>query len=260
MTGRAINPLQTATPIGQSTYKNCLIAGCSFCNNGSAKYPETWPYYLRDLLGFNSIIDCSQGGAGDHHVYNTVINEIETNGITPNGTCVIIMWPSLDRINVIGQKELLDYFGVTNPVYQFDAEGKYISVNLWRTDTNFNKNNPLEALGNLYGKTFDLEGQIIESCLHIIGLYHYLKNKHFKFVFTPYRPIKYATLKDQTLVDQVKSLMDPVEILGKFADDTNGRISATDWHPTKTTHLEWTKSCLIPYLVEHGFASSTIGH
>ena len=256
MTGRAINPLQTITAIGQSTYKNCLIAGCSFSNNGSAKYPETWPYYLKDLLNFKSIIDCSQGGAGDHHVYNTVINEIETNGITPDDTCVIIMWPSLDRINVIGQKALLDYFNVTKPVYQFDLEGKYVSVNLWRTDSNFNKNNPLEALGNLYGKTFDAEGQIIESCLHIIGLYHYLKNKQFKFVFTPYRPIKYSTLKDQTLVNQVKSLMDPVEILGKFADNNNGRISATDWHPTKETHLAWTKSCLIPYLVEQGLATN----
>lgn len=250
MTGRIIQPQRTLEPIGQAIYTNCLIAGCSFSNNSSAQYPDTWPYYLRDLLNFKSIIDCSQGGAGDHHVYNTIINEIETNGITPDDTCVIIMWPGLDRINVIGQKELVNYFNLDRPGYTFDSEEKYISVNLWRTDSNFNKENPLEILGNMYGKTFDLEGQIIESCLHIIGLYHYLKNKQFKFVFTPYRPIKYSTLKDQTLINQVKSLMDPVEILGKFADDTDGRISKIDWHPTKETHLAWTKSCLIPYLAK----------
>lgn len=255
MTGRDINPLRTTPPIAQATHKNCLIAGCSFSNNGSAQWPVTWPYYLRDLVNFESIIDCSQGGAGDHHVYNTVINEIETHNLTPTDTCVMIMWPSLDRINVIGQRELLDYFAVVKPVYQFDSEGKYISVNLWRRDSTFNKQNPLEALGNLHGKTFDLEGQILESCLHIIGLYHYLKNKQFKFVFTPYRPIKYSTLKDQTLVNKVKTLMDPVEILGKFTDEHAGRTSATDWHPTKETHLAWTKSCLVPYFVSQGLAT-----
>lgn len=255
MTGRAINPLQSLASIAQATHKNCLIAGCSFSNNGSAQWPVTWPYYLRDLANFESIIDCSQGGAGDHHVYNTVINEIETNNLQAKDTCIIVMWPSLDRINIIGQRELLDYFAVVKPVYQFDTEGKYISVNLWRTDSSFDRQNPLESLGNLHGKTFELEGQILESCLHIIGLYHYLKHKQFKFVFTPYRPINYSTLKDQTLVDHVKSLMDPVEILGKFTDETAGRMSATDWHPTKETHQAWCKNHLVPYLVEQKLAT-----
>jgi hypothetical protein len=227
----------------QSQYKNLVVSGCSFTYNNSDVHLCTWPYYLRDLAGFDQVYDCSQSGAGNNHIFNSIINEIETNkDISPESSLIIVMWSGLSRTDVIATVELTrDWHFMSN--YRFDD--KFSTLSIFNMDT---KINDLETLCYYYRRVIDPAAQIYESMLKVIALYHYLKNKNFNFVFLNYTdPAAELKFLSSSLTETFKMLMNPVMYLGTYAKETK-KLELNDGHPSPDGHLNWTQEHLIPFL------------
>jgi hypothetical protein len=225
-----------------SQYQNLLVSGCSFTYNNSETDVCSWPYYLRDLVDFKQVYDCSQSGAGNNHIFNSVVNEVELNNeINPNTTLIIVMWSGFSRTDVIATKDLIkDWHHMSN----FHFNDQFATLSIFDV---MNKNTDLEMLCYHYRRLIDSDAQIYQSMLKIIALYHYLKQKNFEFIFLNYQdPAEEINSLDTPLGNVVNSMLDPVLYLNSYAKSINE--SETCGHPTPNGYLNWTQKHLIPYL------------
>lgn len=225
-----------------SQYQNLLVSGCSFTYNNSEKDVCSWPYYLRDLANFKQVYDCSQSGAGNNHIFNSVVNEIELNPeINPETTMIIIMWSGFARTDVIATKDLTrDWHHMSN----FHFNDQFATLSIFDVT---NKNTDLDMLCYHYRRLIDSNAQIYQSMIKIIALYHYLKQKKFKFIFLNYKdPTEEINSLDTPLGDIVRSMLDPVLYLYAYAVSENNKEPCG--HPTPNGYLNWTRNHLIPYL------------
>jgi hypothetical protein len=196
------------------------------------------------LAGFDQVYDCSQSGAGNNHIFNSIINEVELNkNITPDSTLIVAMWSGLRRTDIVATTEITkSWHHMSN--YHFDH--KFSTLSLFDTDT---KQNAIENLCYHYRRLIDSDAQIYESMLKVIGLYNYLKNKNFNFVFLNYMdPTKDLESVSTPLTTTFTSLLDPVMYLGTYAMSTN-KLECNDGHPNPDGYLGWTQTQLIPYLI-----------
>lgn len=230
-------------------YENLLISGCSFTDNRSQssdianKHIVTWPYYLRDLGGFDTVIDCSMPGAGNRFIHDSVIAEIESNqSIQSSNTLVVIMWSGNDRDDFIGHVDALDA----------DIQDRYIFPNGSAAIVSRgpqSKSNCLLDLSNIE-RIKDHKSKTLENTLQVVGLWHYLKSKNFNFVFTQFHR---GTLNDDhwdigKTNSEYNSMINSIEIsLGEYADQ-NGLLSSDNYHPEPQANLEWTRKYLIPFI------------
>jgi hypothetical protein len=227
-----------------TNYKKLLVSGCSFTWNNSEEHICSWPYYLRDIAGFDLVFDCSQSGAGSNHIFNSIINEIETNPeVSSADTLIVIMWSGLTRTDVISTTDITKPWHFMSN-YHFNDEFSTLTI--------FNNANGKTLLDNLcrqYKQLVDPNAQIYESLLKIIALDAYLKQKDFEYIFVSWRdPNMDVDHINSPLVNTVNSLLDPVRYLGEYAE-TN-QLQETCGHPTPTGYLGWTRECLIPYLID----------
>ncbi len=242
MTAKIRNIQKCFQQTHKSQFKNLLVSGCSFTFNNSEEHMCSWPYYLRDLAGFEQVYDCSQSGAGNNHIFNSIINEIETNqNISPESTFIVIMWSGLNRTDVIATKDLTkDWHYMSN--YHFND--RFSTLSIFDVTT---KTDDLETLCYHYRRLIDSDSQIYESILKVIALHHYLKNKKFDFVFLNYiDPFSELKLINSPLTSTFEQIMSSVQYLGTYAEITK-KIEA-DGHPSPSGYLDWTREHLIPYL------------
>lgn len=234
------NLKRTFSATHTSKLSNLLVSGCSFTFNNSNEHVCSWPYYLRDLAGFENVIDCSQSGAGSNHIFNSVINEIENdNNITPENTLVVIAWSGLTRTDVIASNQITrSWHHMSN--YDFNDKFSTLSIfNLAQGKTD------LDNLCKMYKTYVDVEAQILESAFKIIALKNYLENKKMKHVF-----VQYQDLTDEIdyLDPQIKlktlQCFDNIESIGSHSKEFE-----SDGHPTPDSYLVWTKECLIQHLL-----------
>lgn len=232
-----------------SRYKNILVSGCSFTYNNSEIHACSWPYYLRDLTGFEQVYDCSQSGAGSNHIFNSVINEIETNpDIDSDNTLVIIMWSGLSRTDVIATNNITrPWHDMSN--YDFDQKFSTLSIFGQTSETQ----SPIGNLCLQYKKLIDGDAQIYESCLKIIALESYLKQKGFSFVFLSWQNPQ-PELERVSIGPTIKSKLENIEYLREFSiarDQTE-----PCGHPTPDAYLSWTREKLLPYLDKLGLTTN----
>jgi len=223
-------------------FKNLLVSGCSYTYNNSDTHLVTWPFYLRDIAGFKEVHDASQSGAGSNHIFNSVINEIETNSnINATDTLVIIMWSGLPRTDVIAETYITKtHHTMSN--YEFNDKFSTLSISVDDSNTLITK------LGQQYKKIVSSDAQILESSFKIIALQAYLEKYGFKYVMLNWmdQAPELNTL-NISIKERVLSIFDPVKTLDEYAQDTQQRIP-NDGHPTPTAHLSWVREYLIPYL------------
>lgn len=232
-----------------SRYKNLLVSGCSFTYNNSETHLCSWPYYLRDLAGFEQVYDCSQSGAGSNHIFNSVINEIETNSsIGPDSTLIIIMWSGLTRTDVIATTDITrPWHSMSN--YNFDEKFSTFSI--------FNQPHETNSIpGDLcikYKKLISTDAQIYESCLKIIALESYLRQKGFSFLFLSWQN-PWPELEIVSIGPIIRSKLENVDYLGEFAvvRDQTERCG----HPTPDAYLAWTREKLLPHLDRLGLTTN----
>lgn len=242
MTARLRSINRAFSPITKLPYKNLLVSGCSFTYNNSNEHVVTWPYYLRDLADINQVFDCSQSGAGNSHVFNSIINEIETNkNITPTDTLVIVMLSGFSRTDVIAS---VDFSNRWHGYDSFKFNNRFATLSIMADPADPNEPNIVE-LCNKYKRVVDIDAQILETCFRVLALDAYLKSKEFDYVLTSWKDIKKEGI-DLNLIDSIRDVLHPIKSLGDYANES--RQLESDGHPTPTAHLTWTKECLIPYL------------
>ncbi len=244
---QAWNPEYRADNV--SLFPNLLVSGCSFTDNISMTESVTWPWYLKTLFDFTAVYDCSQSGAGNNHIFNSIINEIETNAnINSHNTLTVVMWSSWSRADVIGSSEVTkNIHSVSN--YQFSDNFCTLSLYRQPRDTKSEE----EKLCAQYARVVDPEAQVYESCLKIIALKNYLENKKMPYVFCSWKKLEaeYSFVKDQAvqyLAQQISNHMAPIISLDEYATGRN--LRAPDGHPDTEAHLRWSRHVLMPYIIE----------
>lgn len=239
------------TPVAQLAKPNLLISGCSFTFNNSVEHSCSWPYYLRDLVNADQLYDCSQVGAGNAHIFNSIVNEIETNSnIRPDNTTVIVMLSGLTRTDVIASQEITrTWHDMSN--YFFDD--KFATLSIFN-DVNHKSNTMLSDMCNLYKRLVDVDAQVYEGCIKIMALKSYFRDRGFSHVITSWKdPI--PELQQTPLRNQVLGVIDPVLYLGEYARELN--MCVPDGHPTPDGYLKWTQDHLVPYLILQNLATDS---
>ena len=243
------NLKKTFSPLIKLEFDNLLVGGCSFTYNNSEKHIVTWPYYLRDLCNFNSVIDCSLPGAGNYHISQSVMWSIECNNFDPDKTLVIVMWSGFQRDDCIIDSGMLND-------YPFVFNYTKNTVSAITGGIGGNGNTKINFLNNLEQfKT--TESRSIENFLYINSLNNFLQNKNFNFLFLNYLDYTLPNRSNEKNIlnslpkqiqNRYKQIMDTnVENIYKFCLKNN-LLTDDDFHPSPDGHLEWTKMHLVPYL------------
>jgi hypothetical protein len=235
--------------VKQTRFKNLLVSGCSYTWNNHLTVPVTWPCYLRDLMGFEQVLDCSQSSGGNTHIFNSTLNELELNNtVSAEDTVVLVMWSGLERTDILADHSVTRYYDVCpRPTYYFDQQQRYSSTNIWGNLTN---GSPLAEFNRRYNQLFLGGGRITQSLLHIIALGNYLENRGYQYVFLSWEPLRGLELADPVLVDRARPYITDITTLGSYANKTRQRIP-NDGHPTIDAHLQWTREVLVPYLSDY---------
>jgi hypothetical protein len=240
MTAKIRNLERQFAATHSAKYKNLLVSGCSFTWNNSEKHLCSWPYYLRDLAKFEQVYDCSQSGAGSNHIFNSVINEIQTNpNLSPDDTLVIVMWSGLTRTDVIANSDIT---GTWHQISNYNFDRKFATLSIFNSVSG---SSALDKLCESYKQIVDVDAQIYESAIKIIALTSYLKERKYNYVMLSWKdPTVEFNRVVSPIVGQAKAMLDPVEYLDEHAK----KNKELDGHPTPDGYLKWTKECLLPYL------------
>lgn len=236
-------------PVAKLVLPKVLITGCSFTFNNSLEHACSWPYYLRDLADVEEIYDCSQVGAGNAHMFNSIINEIETNNdVSATDTLVIVMLSGMTRTDVIATQDVTKRWH-TMSNYCFDQT--FATLNI-PNSVEYNADPLLTNLSRLYKLNVDVSAQVLESSLKIIALDAYLKCRGFNYIISSWKNPE-PELAESKLKQQVLDLLAPLEYLGDHARRINQCVP--DGHPTPDGYLDWTRQHLVPFLLAHGLAT-----
>ena len=232
------------TPTKFSKFPNLLVSGCSYSYNTSESEIITWPYYLKFLLDFEEVYDCSQSGAGNNHIFNSIINEVETNNnINQSNTLIIIVWSGMSRSDTIADTTISNPW---HPMSNYNFNSNFSTLSLFK-QLKSNKTE-LEKLCRQYELLISPYAQAYESCLKIIALHYYLTAKSYNFIFLPWEKFTYELLDFNDIIPNItQSLMEQSLSVGEFAELHNMRIPG-DGHPTTEAHLQWANKHLVPLL------------
>lgn len=230
--------------------QNIIVSGCSFTYNNHETSAVTWPYYLRDLGGFDQVYDTSMPGAGNYHISNSLIWALESDQLDPEKSLVIVMWSGADRD---------DYITPSSNINEYPFGFNY-SKNVSSAITGGSHpaagGNTLESARHFFA-TKTNESRSIENYLYITNTWNYLQNNGYRFVFLnwcdsdlPSRAPNHFDIKKhlptqarKNLENMIVSVTDPYEFALK-----NDLLWDDDFHPSPTGHLTWTKTILLPKL------------
>ena len=249
MTAKIRNLPRDFAPTHRLKFDNILVSGCSFTFNNSEEHVCSWPYYLRNHTDANEIYDCSQSGAGNNHIFNSVVNELETNkSLTPDNTLIIVMWSGLSRTDVIATQDITaEWHHMSN--YHFDD--KFSTLTIFGI---VDGKTPLDELCKKYKTLVDSDAQIYESLLKIIALKNYLENRGFNYVFTSFQdPLPELSKVNSPMTKSVRNSLEDLPYLREYSIDSN-RVEPCG-HPTPDCYAQWTREHLIPYLRSRGYCT-----
>jgi hypothetical protein len=122
------------------------------------------------------VLDCSLPGAGNSHIADSLQWALEVDRPEPADSLVIVMWSGCDRDDYICPEENIKPYPFKFNYSRDVASG--IGGGL-HAGAGGNTNAGLSELAKI--KT--LESRAIENYLYINGLWHYLKNSGYQFVF-----------------------------------------------------------------------------
>jgi len=227
-------------------FKNLIVSGCSFTYNNHNSTATTWPYYLRDLGGFDQLFDCSLPGAGNYHIANSLQWALENDCPPGDDSLVVVMWSGCDRDDYICPSSNDD----KKYPFSFNYGDSVISGITGGIDGNGNTIDGLTALG----QTKTLESRAIENYLYINSLWHYLKSSGYKFIFLNFLDSDFPSRTQQfditkylptTIKNQYNSMISDIPPLYNWALK-NDLLCDDLFHPTPDGHLDWSRKILLP--------------
>lgn len=258
------DPPRTLAAETQSRHAHLLVSGCSFTHNHANKHVVNWPYYLRDLAGFQRVLDVSLSGGGCQHIYNSIINECENNPlVSPHNTLVMVMWSGMTRTDVIAETALIEPWtrraylsiqnrDVTDGVYRFNDRFSTLKIENWR-DVARDDKDPIVQMRNHYKRVIDADSQVLQSMINIVALAGYLESRGFEWMFMSWKdPTPDLAVIPGALSQRVGDLMRTVLPIGDYAMSM-GQLDHTQ-HPTIEANLAWTRQHLLPALRARGLA------
>jgi len=220
----------------KSSFKNLLVSGGSVVYNNSDDHICSWPYYLRDIAGFTEVYDCSQAGSGITHVFNSVINEIETNNnLNASDTLIILMLNDFAITDTIATQDITRQWHSQS---NYDFNNKFSSLTLFKGPFTEKATGSLKNLCIEYAKHIDMDAQMYENLIKITALRTYLNEKKFTYVLLNWK---------KSCLPEVNDYVVQIEELDTWTERHQLRIP-NDGHPTPDAHLRWTNEILIPYL------------
>jgi hypothetical protein len=234
-------------------YQNLVVSGCSFTNNFNSQHVHTWPYYLRDLGGFQQIWDGSWCGAGNNHIAKSIITGIELEDFDPADTLVIVMWSGYDRDDFLVDPQLIDLTAWPQDSYNYTSD-----VALGITGGLLGSSNLLVGVENIK-KIKSLQSRALENYIMIQSLAGYLASRKYTYLFTEFSSP--GTMKD-TNFDPVpylpQKLQQPFATLVRSLSPNLGDWALPElkyyqahkggdgYHPDADQHLSWTRQVLLP--------------
>lgn len=230
--------------VAHTRYPNLLAAGCSYTYNNSESCSVTWPYYLRDLAGFDQVWDCSQSSSGYNRAHTATVVELETNtALTRDNTLVVVMWSGNERVDITCERALAhDISTMPAP----DLGWGLSTLGLSRQPRS-GENQQWAQLSRQYHGLITSKSQALESTVALISLAGYLDSRGFDWVFLDWDDTR-PTIRLPGMDPWAQGRFADVETLGSWATRTGQRIPG-DGHPSPDAHLSWTRDCLIPYLI-----------
>lgn len=235
--------------------RNLIVSGCSFTHNNHESAAVTWPYYLRDIGGFDQVLDCSMPGAGNYHISNSLIWALENDRPDPEYSLVVVMWSGNDRDDYIC------------PASQDNGSYPFRFAYSEKVITGISGGPHQDAKGNIspifkqFSAIKTAESRAIENYLYISHTWHYLKSSGFKFMFLEflnnnlpsrtshfdikqYLPMNVA----KKLHSMMENITDPYTWALK-----NNLLTDDDFHPNPEGHLSWTRNVLLPHMNQRRF-------
>jgi len=235
--------------------KNLVVSGCSFTSNTSEDCAVSWPYYLRDLGGFDKVISTALPGAGNYHIAKSLQWTIETQQPDPDNSLIIVMWSGNDRDDIIVNSEFIkkDYLKKESAASKFDFSenvGSGITGGI-SGESNLNLHF-FKDLNYIKSK----KSRAIENYLIISSLWQYLMSHNYKFLFLNYLDL---SLPNRTLDFDITEYL-PQSLINKYRSFFSNVPNIYSWclekdllwhddfHPSPDGHLHWTRNALIPSL------------
>lgn len=233
------------------SYRDLIVSGCSFTNNFNPEHVHTWPYYLRDLGGFEQVWDGSCAGAGNNHIARSIVSLIELGDFDPSQTLVVVMWSGYDRDDFLVDPQALnsaqpDHYSYAN------------NVALGMTGGLLGDSNLLVNIENIK-KIKNPASRALENYIIIQSLAQYLTAGGFRYVFTEFStpglmkdtnfdPCPHLPAKlQQTFLRLVRDL---APNLGDWAlPELNHDKGGDGYHPDADQHLSWCRQVLLPYIL-----------
>lgn len=226
--------------IHELDFKNLFVSGCSFTHNGSEKYRVSWPYFLQSYANIDRLVSTAMTGAGNYHIANSLIWELEQQNPNPNDTLVVVMWSGIERDDAIISSEFLKDYPITIEYTDGVVAGISGGIN---------------GVGNYpspVNQSKSIESRSVENFLYYTTTYHYLKSKGYRFVFLKYLdPAQPNRSGDFVNVHQSKCdyMFDDIQTIYDFAI-RNCMLWDDDFHPSVKGHADWTREILLPHLVD----------
>lgn len=233
-------------------FKNLIANGCSFTYNNHAQVPVSWPFYLRDLGGFEHAENLAMPGAGNKHISNTTQWHLENTIYQPSQTLVIVMWSGNDRDDEIVDAACLDDY----PAQHLFTPSVASSISGGSNSAARGNLRDIQVYARIKSVK-SLESRAVENYLAINSLYHYLQSRRFQFLFLEFLD---NNLPNRTCHFNIEPYL-PTALEKKFHSMINRDIknfyrwsieqdllSEDMLHPTVTAHLRWTREILLPFL------------
>lgn len=230
-------------------FKNLIVSGCSFTHNNSETCAVTWPYYLRDLGGFEQVLDTSLPGAGNFHISHSLIWALESDQPDPDQSLVIVMWSGNDRDDYITPSS-----NINNYPFDFKYSPDVLSAITGGSHPTSKGNTKTSAKDFLAVKS--LESRSVENYLYMTMTWNYLQNQGYRFLFLNFMDTKFPSRSGnfeiqkylpEPMQKRLKEMMLDVTDPYSFALK-NDLLWTDDFHPSPDGHLNWTKNILIPKL------------
>jgi len=229
--------------------KNLIVGGCSFTYNNSDQHICSWPYYLRDMGSFDTVLDCSLPGAGNSHIASSLQWSLAAQQPDPDNSLVIVMWSGNDRDDFLCNSTKLNGYPM-----RYDFSDQVSSAISGGSHPN-NRGNIVNATWEV--KEFKSpQSRAIENFLYVLSLHAWLTVNGYRFVFLhwldrnlPSRAEDFdiEPLLPRQLAQQYKKMFSPIEDIYSWSLKHN-YLDSDDFHPSVDGHLSWTKSVLIPFL------------
>jgi len=199
--------------------------GCSFIDNdsGVGTQPRSWAGFLAKKLNVNSLVNTAAGGHGNILVANSVLDCINQFSYTPIETLVIV--------------------NLSEP-WRFDLPCSYDHVYADHSYINWNQSLiPCSYLGRNEKIMIELEKNIgFESIEYFTSnavefLFNFLENQKIKFYFLTMNDFSQTRL--QKVIDKFDSRhiqLTPGKSMLEYCQITNSCLSANNFHPSIDAH------------------------